>query len=116
MVEDWSDDYANSDHWLKYPNAGGPPSDHNWPEGLTEDRDKILRKDNLLVPEKRVEDLIHHGHNAQLNHPGGDELQKDLESRFLFLSGLLRIFEPVVQGVCGLRGHRLRAPRRLTSS
>ena len=35
----------------------------------------------------RVEDLIDHWHNAQLMHAGRDNLQKDLESRFLFPAG-----------------------------
>ena len=87
LMEDWSDDYANSDHWLKYWNAVSAPSDDDWPEGLTEDGDKLFLKDKLLVPQKRGEDLIDHWHNAQLMHPEPDKLQKDLESRFLFPPG-----------------------------
>ena len=87
LMEHWSDGYANSDHWLKYWNAVSAPSDHDWPEGLTEDGDKLFLKDKLLLPENRVEDLIDHWHNAQLMHPGRDKLQKDLESRFLFPPG-----------------------------
>ena len=71
-MEDWSDDYASSDHWLKYWNAVSAPSDDDWSEGLTEDGDKLFLKDKLLVPENRVEDLIDHWHNAQLMHPGRD--------------------------------------------
>ena len=52
LMEDWSDDYANSDHWLKYWNAVSAPSDDDWQEGLTEDGDKLFLKDKLLVPEK----------------------------------------------------------------
>ena len=63
------------------------PCDDDWPEGLTEDEDKLFLKDKLLVPENWVEDLIAYWHNAQLMHPGRDKLQKDLESRFLFAPG-----------------------------
>ena len=56
----WSDDYSNSDHWLKYWNAVSAPRNDNWPEALTEDGDKLFLKDKLLVPENRVEDLIDH--------------------------------------------------------
>ena len=37
LTEDWSDDYAASEHWSKYWNAVSAPSDDEWPEGLTED-------------------------------------------------------------------------------
>ena len=84
LMDEWSDDYANSDHWLKYWNAVSAPCDDDWPEGLTEDRDKLFHKDKLLVPENRVEDLIDQWHNAQLMDPERDKLQKNLESRFLF--------------------------------
>ena len=47
LMEDWSDDYANSDHWLKYWNAVRAPSDDDWPEGTTEDGDKLFLKDKL---------------------------------------------------------------------
>ena len=36
LTEDWSDDYAASDHWSRYWNAVSAPSDDEWPEGLTE--------------------------------------------------------------------------------
>ena len=36
LTEDWSDDYAASEHWSKYWNAVSAPSDDEWPEGLTE--------------------------------------------------------------------------------
>ena len=65
LMEDWSDDYANSYHWLKYWNAVSTPSDNEWPEALTEDGDKLFLKDKLLVPENRLEDLIDHWYNAQ---------------------------------------------------
>ena len=104
LMEDWSDSYANSDHWLKYWNALSAPSDEDWPEGLTEEGDKLFLKDKLLVPENRLEDLIDHWHNAQLMHPGRDKVQRDFESRFFVPSGLLRSFEPVLQGVCGVQG------------
>ena len=54
LTEDWSDDYAASDHWSKYWNAVSAPSDDEWPEGLTEDGDKLFLKDKLLVPENRM--------------------------------------------------------------
>ena len=85
LMQDWSDDYANSDHWLKYWNAVSAPSYDDWPDGLTENGDKLFLKDKLLVPENQVEDLIDHWHNAQLMQPGRDKLQKDLEARFFFL-------------------------------
>ena len=33
LTEDWSDDYAASEHWSKYWNAVSAPSDDEWPEG-----------------------------------------------------------------------------------
>ena len=63
------------------------PSDDEWPEGLTEDGDKLFIKDKLLVPENRMEELIDHWHNAQLMHPGRDKMQQDLEWRFKFPPG-----------------------------
>ena len=67
------------------------PSNEDWPEGLTEEEDKLFLKDKLLVPENRVEDLIDHWHNAQLMHLGQDELQMDLESRSPFLLGYFAV-------------------------
>ena len=96
LMEDWSDDYATSDRWLKHWNAVSAPSDVDWPEELTEDGDKLFLKDKLLVPDNRVEDLIDHWHNAQFMHPGRDKLQKDFESRFLFPSG----YYAVLNGYC----------------
>ena len=87
LTEDWSDDYAASEHWSKYWNAVSAPSDDEWPEGLTEDGDKLFLKDKLLVPENQVEELIDHWHNAQLMHPGRDKMQQDLEWRFKFPPG-----------------------------
>ena len=64
LMEDWSDDYANSGHWLKYWNAVSAPSDDDWPEGLTEDGYKSFLKDQLLVPESRVEHFIDQWHKV----------------------------------------------------
>ena len=36
ITEDWSDDYAVSEHWGREWNAVSAPSDDEWPEGLTE--------------------------------------------------------------------------------
>ena len=93
LTEDWSDDYAASEHWSKYRNAVSAPSDDEWPEGLTEDGDKLFLKDKLLVPENRVEELIDHWHNAQLMHPGRDKMQQDLEWRFKFPPGYYAILD-----------------------
>ena len=93
LTEDWSDDYAASDHWSKYKNAVSAPSDDEWPEGLTEDGDKLFLKDKLLVPKNRVEELIDHWHNAQLMHPGRDKMQQDLEWRFKFPPGYYAILD-----------------------
>ena len=93
LTEDWSDDYAASDHWSKYWNAVSAPWDDEWPEGLTEDGDKLFLKDKLLVPENRVEELIDHWHNAQLMHPGRDKMQQDLEWRFKFPPGYYAILD-----------------------
>ena len=93
LTEDWSDDYAASEHWSKYWNAVSAPSDDKWPEGLTEDGDKLFLKDKLLVPENRVEELIDHWHNAQLMHPGRDKMQQDLEWRFKFPPGYYAILD-----------------------
>ena len=93
LTEDWSDDYAASEHWGKYWNAVSAPSDDEWPEGLTEDGDKLFLKDKLLVPENRVEQLIDHWHNAQLMHPGRDKMQQDLEWRFKFPPGYYAILD-----------------------
>ena len=87
LTEDWSDDYAASDHWSKYWNAVSAPSDDEWPEDLTEDGDKLFLKDKLLVPKNPTEELIDHWHNAQLMHPGRDKMQHDLEWRFKFPPG-----------------------------
>ena len=113
LMEDWSDDYANSDHWLKYWNVVSAPSDDDWPDGLTEDVDKVFLKDNLLVPENGVEDLIDHWHNAQLMHPGRDKLQKDLESRFLFPPGYYAVLNRYCKAfaVCRATKH----PKRSTA-
>ena len=93
LTEDWSDDYAASEHWSKYWNAVSAPSDDEWPEGLTGDGDKLFLKDKLLVPENRVEELIDHWHNAQLMHPGRDKMQQDLEWRFKFPPGYYAILD-----------------------
>ena len=79
LTEDWSDDYAASEHWSRYWNAVSAPSDDEWPEVLTEDGDKFFLKDKPLVPENRMEELIDHWHNAQLMHPGRDKMQQDLD-------------------------------------
>ena len=93
LTEDWSDDYAASEHWSKYWNAVSAPSDDQWPEGLTEDGDKLFLKDKLLVPENRMEELIDNWHNAQLMHPGRDKMQQDLEWRFKFPPGYYAILD-----------------------
>ena len=93
LTEDWSDDYAASDHWSKYWNAVSALSDEEWPEGLTEDGDKLFLKDKLLVPENRMEELIDHLHNALLMHPGRDKMQQAMEWRFKFPPGYYAILD-----------------------
>ena len=93
LTEDWLDDYAASEHWSKYWNAVSAPSDDEWPEGLTEEGDKLFLKDKLLVPENRVEELIDHWHNAQLMHPGRDKMQQDMVWRFKFPPGYYAILD-----------------------
>ena len=93
LTEDWSDDYAASEHWSRYWNAVSAPSDNEWPEGLTEDGDKLFLKDKLLVPENQMEELIDHWHNARLMHPGQDKMQQDLEWRFKFPPGYYALLD-----------------------
>ena len=93
LTEDLSDDYAASEHWSRYWNAVSAPSDDEWPEGLTEDGDKLFLKDKLLVPDNRMEELIDHWHNAQLMHPGRDKMQQDLEWCFQFPPGYYAILD-----------------------
>ena len=93
LTENWSDDYAASDHWSKYWNAVSAPSDDEWAEGLTEDGDKLFLKDRLLVPENRMDELIDHWHNAQLMHLGQDKMRQDLEWRFKFQPGYYAILD-----------------------
>ena len=93
LREDWLEDYTASKHWGRYWNAVSAPSDDDWPEGLTEDGDRLFLKDKLLVPESRVEDLINHWHNAQLMHPVWDKMQQDLEGGFKFPPGYHAILD-----------------------
>ena len=93
LTEDWSDDYAASEHWSRYWNAVSAPSEDEWPEGLTQDGDKLFLKDKLLVPQNGMEGLIDHWHNAQLMHPGRDKMQQDLEWRFKFPPGYYAILD-----------------------
>ena len=69
------------------------PSDDEWPEGLTEDGEKLFLKDKLLVPGNQMEELIDHWHNAQLMHPGRDKMQQDLEWRFKFPPGYYALLD-----------------------
>ena len=93
LTADWSDDYAASEHWGRNWNAVSAPSEDEWPEGVTEDGEKLFLKDKLLVPESRVEELIDHWHNAQLMYPGRDKMQQDLEWRFKFPPGYYAILD-----------------------
>ena len=93
LTEDWSDDYAASEHWSRYWNAVSAPSDDEWPEGLTEDGEKLFLKDKLFVPESQMEELIDHQHNAQLMHPGRDKMQQDPEWRFKFPPGYYALLD-----------------------
>ena len=93
LTEDWSDDYAASEHWSRYWDAVSAPSDGEWPEGLTKDGDKLFLMDKLLVLENRMEELTDHWHNAQLMHPGRDKMQRDLEWRFKFPPGYYAILD-----------------------
>ena len=90
-MEDWSDNYAASEHRNKCWNAVSAPSDDEWPEGLTEDVDKLFLNDKLLLLENRVEALIDHWHNAQLMQPGRDKMQRDLAWNFEFPPGYYAI-------------------------
>ena len=91
LIEDWSEGYAASEHWNRYWNAVSAFSDNKWPEGFTEDGDKLFLNDKLLVPENRVEALIDHWQNTQLMHPGRDKMQGDLDWRFEFAPGYYAI-------------------------
>ena len=93
LTEDWSDDYAASEHWSRYWNAVSALSDDEWPKGLTEDGVKLFLKDKLLVPENRMEELVDHWHNAKLMHPGRDKMQQDLEWRFKSPPGYYAILD-----------------------
>ena len=114
LTEDWSDDYAASDHWSKYWNAVSAPSDDEWPQGLTEDGDKLFLKDKLLVPENGMEELIDHWHNAQLMHPGRDKMQQDLEWRFKFPAGYYAILDKYCSDCAVCRATK--SPKDFTAS
>ena len=43
-MEHLPNDNANSDHWLKYWIPMNAPSDDDWPEGLTEDGEKLFSR------------------------------------------------------------------------
>ena len=94
IMEDWSEDYVASEHWNKYRNAMSAPWEDEWPEGFTEDGDKLFLNDKLLVPQNRVEALIYHSHNAQLMHPGRHKMQRDLDCMFEFPPGYYAIINP----------------------
>ena len=47
VIVDWSDEYANSDHWVNYWNVVSTPSDDDWAEGLTEDGNKLILEDTF---------------------------------------------------------------------
>ena len=91
LMEDWSEDYAATEHWNKYWTALSACSDDEWPEGLTEDGDKLFLNHKLLVPENRVQALFDHWHNVELMHPGRHKMQRDLEWRFEFPPGYYAI-------------------------
>ena len=114
LTKDWSDDYAASDHWSRYWNAVSAPSDDEWPEGLTEDGDKLFLKDKLLVPENRMEELIDHRHNTQLMHPGRDKMQQDLEWRFKFSPGYYAILDRYCSDCAVCRATK--SPNHLTAA
>ena len=105
LTEDWSGDYVASEHWSKYWNAVSAPSDDEWPEGLTEDGDKLFLKDKLLVPENRVEELIDHWHNAQLMHPGRDKMQQEPGVALQVPTGVLRHPGQVLRRLRRVSGH-----------
>ena len=54
LMEDWSENYAASEHWNRYWNAVSAPSNDEWPEGLTEDGDKLFLNNKLFVLKNRV--------------------------------------------------------------
>ena len=87
LPEDRSEDYAASEHWNKYWNAGSASSDDEWPKCLTEDGNKLFVNDKLLVPENVVQALIDHWHNAQPMHPDRDKMQRVLAWSFEFPPG-----------------------------
>ena len=91
LMEDLSEDTFAWEHWNKYWNAVSVPSDDEWPEGWTEDREKLFLNNKLLVPEDRVVALIDHWHNAQFMHPGRHTMQPDLEWTFEFPPGYCAI-------------------------
>ena len=86
LMDDLAKDHAASQHWNKYWSSASPPSDDEWPKGLTEDENKLFINDKLLVPEDRVEALIDHWHNAPLMHPGRDKMKRELEWRYAKLN------------------------------
>ena len=118
FMEDWSNDYANSDHWPKYWCAESATSEEDRPEVLIEDWDKLYPKKKLLVSGNRVQTVIAHRHNAQLMHLGRGTWQKDLESRLSFPPGYyvvcLRSAEPYCKAcvVCRATQHSNRPTAR----
>ena len=46
-MKDWLDDYAISDHWIKYWHVVSAPSEDDYPKILTEDGDKVFLKDKI---------------------------------------------------------------------
>ena len=111
LTEDWLDDYAASEHWSRYWNAVSALSDDEWPEGLTEDGDKLFLKDKLLVPENRMEELIDHWHNAQLCILSG----QDAAGPGVALqvpTGMLRHSGQVLQQLRRVWGHQKPQPFR----
>ena len=78
------------------------PSDDEWPEGLTEDREKLFLNEKLVVPDNRVQALIDHWENAQVMNPGCNNMRHDLEWRLELPLGYYAILNPYCND-CALR-------------
>ena len=87
LKRDWTSDYADSVAWAQYYELiCSPDDDEERPQGHSVKNHKLCLNGTLLVPKSRAKDLLDDWHR-DLMHPCAVKQWKDIEPRFLFLTG-----------------------------
>ena len=95
LAESWEEDYAKSSNGLPV-GKQAPNRSLSWPGRLDSvSTGKFFVFDKMLIPEARIDHVVHEWHDQRLLHPGLEKMRLHLKRCFKFPPGLWKALKAV---------------------